>query len=113
MAMGRKGGNNGAMNLPGFIQVRDGGVFVSVKVQPRASKNEIGQALGNELKIKVTAPPVESAANEALVRFVAEVLDCPRGMVQLVRGQTSRHKTILVRGLPPEQVSARLSAASE
>jgi uncharacterized protein (TIGR00251 family) len=99
------------MRQSGFVQVRGQDVFVSVKVQPRASKNAVGEALGNELKIKVTAPPVDSAANEALVRFVAEVLGCPRGAVQLVRGQTSRHKTLLVRGLSPEAVSARLSEA--
>ncbi len=81
-----------------------------MKVQPRASANQIGEALGAELKIKVTAPPVESAANEALVRFLAEVLDCPRGAVQLVRGQTSRHKTVRITGLGAEEVAARLAA---
>jgi uncharacterized protein len=100
------------MSLPGFVQVRGEDVFVSVKVQPRASKNELGEVLGQELKIKITAPPVESAANEALVRFLAEVLDCPRGAVQLVRGQTSRHKTVLVRGLSPEHLIARLCPPS-
>ena len=54
---------------------------MSVKLQPRASKNEIGGPLGDELKIKVTAPPVDAAANEALVKFLAEKLDCPRGLV--------------------------------
>ena len=66
-----------------------------MKLQPRASKNEIGAPLGGELKIKVTAPPVDAAANEALVKLLAEKLDCPRGKVELLRGHTSRHKTIL------------------
>lgn len=101
------------MSLPGFLQARGDDVCLAVKLQPRASKNEIGEALGNELRIKVTAPPVDAAANEALVRLLAETLDCPRNAVQLVRGQTSRHKQVLVRGLAAEDVAARLAAAKK
>src|SRR4051794_18373963 len=100
------------MPLPPYLKVQnDDVVLLHVKVQPRASRNEIGETLGNELKIKVTAPPVESAANEALVKFLAEVLRCPKGAVQLIRGQTSRHKTIAVRGLPAEVMAERLGTA--
>ncbi len=94
--------------MPDFIQAHGRGVYLAVKVQPRASKTEIGEPLGGELKIKVTAPPVDAAANEALVRFLAEVLGCPRGAVHLVRGQTSRHKLIYIDGLTPDQVRAKL-----
>ena len=97
------------MSLPSFLKTREDGVLLSVKVQPRASKNEIGGPLGSELRIKVTAPPVDAAANEALVRLLAEKLDCPRGSVQLVRGHTSRHKQVLIRGLSAEVVQARIS----
>jgi len=97
------------MGLPGFLQLHKGGVCLAIRLQPRASKNEIGEAFGNELKIKVTAPPVDSAANEALVRFLAEKLDCPRASVQLVRGKTSRHKLISLQGLAPAEVLAKLS----
>lgn len=83
-------------------------VHLRVKAQPRASCNEIGAAVGDELKIKITAPPVDSAANEALVKFIAEVLGCPRQRVQLVRGATSRHKVIAIHGLTAEDVAARL-----
>ena len=62
------------MSLPPWLQTRPDGVLLSLKVQPRASRDEVGEALGNELKVKITAPPVDSAANEALVRFLAEVL---------------------------------------
>jgi len=96
------------MSLPGFLQLHPQGTQLTVILQPRASRTEIGDPMGNELKIKVTAPPVDSAANEALVRFLAETLDCPRGAVSLVRGHTSRHKTLLIQGLPPETVLARL-----
>jgi uncharacterized protein (TIGR00251 family) len=60
--------------------------------------------MGDELKIKVTAPPVDAAANQALIELLAETLGCPRGRVELVRGQTSRHKTIKLHGLAPEEV---------
>lgn len=87
-----------------FLRETAGGTVLSVKLQPRASKNEIGPPLGDELKIKVTAPPVDAAANQALIEMLADLLDCPRGKVELLRGQTSRHKTILLHGFTPDQV---------
>ena len=95
--------------IPGFLKAAPAGVSISVKVQPRASKNEIGDPTGDELKIKVTAPPVDSAANEALIRLIAEALNCPRGAVQLVRGNTSRHKQIFAQGLDVETVVEKLA----
>ena len=80
------------------------GILLAVKLQPRASKNEIGDALGDELRIKVTAPPVDAAANQALIELLADRLDCARGQVELVRGQTSRHKTIRLHGLTVDEV---------
>jgi hypothetical protein len=97
--------------MPGFLRVQADGVLLSVKLQPRASANEIGDALGNELRIKVTAPPVDAAANEALVKLLAQHLDCPRNRVELVRGHTSRHKTIKLHGLAPEDVVKKLGRA--
>ena len=96
------------MPLPGFLRVHSDGTMISVKLQPRASANEIGEPLGNELRIRVTAPPVDAAANDALVRLLAETLDCPRSRVELVRGQTSRHKMVRVSGIPAETIAARL-----
>jgi uncharacterized protein len=92
------------MELPGFLRAQAGGALLSVKLQPRASKNEIGRPLGDELKIKVTAPPVDAAANQALIGLLAEKLDCSRGRVELIRGQTSRHKTLKLHGFTPEEV---------
>ena len=66
--------------------------------------------MGDELKIKVTAPPVDSAANEAVIRLLADVLDCPRSSVQLLRGQTSRHKQVLIQGVSAEAVLAKLGS---
>ena len=91
-----------------YLKETSGGTLLLVKLQPRASKNEIGEPLGDELKIKVTAPPVDAAANQALVEFLADKLDCSRGKVELLRGQTSRHKTIMLHGFKPEEILQRL-----
>jgi hypothetical protein len=92
-----------------FLKARPDGVLLAVKLQPRAAKNEIGAPLGGELKIRVTAPPVDAAANQALVELLAEKLGCPRGAVRILRGHTSRHKTIWIGGLSAAAVLQKLS----
>jgi uncharacterized protein len=94
--------------LKPFLKHHPEGTLLFLKVQPRASRNELGGILGAELKLKVTAPPVDSAANEAVLEFLAEHLHCSRSSVLLVRGQTSRHKTILLRGIAPDAAAAAL-----
>jgi uncharacterized protein (TIGR00251 family) len=98
------------MTIPAYLVPQAEGVRLAVKVQPRASANEICEPIGNELKIKVTAPPVDSAANEALIKLLAETFGCGRNRVELVRGQTSRHKTILLHGFKPEEIAAALAS---
>jgi hypothetical protein len=95
--------------MPPFLRPHPDGVYLHLKVLPRASKDEIGEPLGGELKIKVTAPPVDAAANAALVRLLADRLNCPRSSVQLVRGQTSRHKVVFLQGLDAAIVASRLA----
>jgi uncharacterized protein len=95
--------------LPTFLRQQDDTLLLAVKLQPRASKNEIEGPLGAELRIKVTAPPVDAAANEALLRLLAEVLNCPRNRIQLIRGHTSRHKTVALVGLTPAEVAEKLA----
>jgi len=94
-----------------FFQTRADGVYLAVKLQPRASQNEIDGLLGNELKIKVTAPPVDDAANQALVDLLAKKLDCPRSAVKIVRGQTSHHKSVRITGLDAQTILSRLLPA--
>ena len=97
------------MALPSFIHFSPESVFLSIKLQPRASANEVGEALGNELRVKVTAAPVDRAANEALIKLLAKHFDCPRSSVELVRGHISRHKVVRLRGISAERIIARLS----
>jgi uncharacterized protein len=102
------GEGRGEGQLPAFLTAQADSVTLAIKLQPRASKNEIGEAIGPELRIKVTAPPVDAAANEALLRLLADTLDCPRGKVELIRGHTARHKVVKVYGLTPQNVLTAL-----
>ena len=100
-----------ASALPACLTAQADGVSIAIKLQPRASKNEITELNGPELRIKVTAPPVDAAANEALLRLLADQLDCSRGKVELIRGHTARHKVVKVYGLSATEVFAKLAAA--
>ena len=100
------------MPAPTFLRPHSQGVLLSLKVQPRASVNQIGEPLADELRVKVTAPPVDAQANEAVIRLLADILDCPRNRIELLRGQTSRHKVILLHGGKVEDVVRRLGSAA-
>jgi uncharacterized protein (TIGR00251 family) len=82
---------------------------LSVRIQPRASKNEIIRREDGGFKIRLTAPPVDGAANEALVRFLADILHVAKSQVEIVSGQTSRDKIIRVEGLSGEDVKRLLN----
>ena len=94
--------------LPTFLRQSAAGVLLALKVTPRASRNEINGVQGDELKVKVTAPPVDSAANTAVLELLFKTLGCPRNAVQLVRGQTARHKVFAVHGMTPEAIAKKL-----
>jgi uncharacterized protein (TIGR00251 family) len=85
-----------------------GGVSFAVKVHPRATRNAVTGALGDALKVSLTAPPVEGRANEACIEFFAKLLKVPRSSVTIACGQSSRNKVIRVAGLTAQQVRERL-----
>ncbi len=84
---------------------------LAVKVIPGASRDEICGWLGETLKVKLSAPPVDGRANDALVEFLAGKLGLPRRAVALVRGETTRKKLVRIDGLTLEEVKGRLVAA--
>ncbi len=91
-----------------------GGAAIHVKVVPRASRNEIvGVGTDGALKIRVTAAPVDGAANEAVIKLLAEALDIPKSNIDIVAGQTSTSKIISLIGIEPERVDALLKAEEE
>jgi len=81
------------------ITETDGRVRFSVRVQPRASKTELAGIHGDALKIRLSAPPVDGAANDALVEFLAETFAVPRRNVRLVSGESSRSKIVEIEGI--------------
>jgi len=88
-----------------------GGAAISVRVTPRSSKNEISEILEDgTIKIKLTAPPVDGKANEALIEFLAKVLNIKANQLDIVAGQTGRDKLITITGLRPEEVHKRIMA---
>jgi uncharacterized protein (TIGR00251 family) len=80
----------------------------SVRLTPRASQDKIIGWEGDVLRVRVTAPPVEGRANEALLRLLARALDVPTSRLRLVRGQTQRNKVVAVEGLTADEVRERL-----
>ena len=83
-------------------------VRLSVRLTPRASREEIAGFEGETLRVRVTAPPVEGRANRALVRLLAKRLGLPRGAVRVVTGQTSRSKVVAIDGLDAAELRRRL-----
>ena len=81
---------------------------LALKVIPNAPRNEIAGRLGDAIKVKIHAPPLEGRANDALCEFLAECLNVPRRAVTVVRGDTSRQKVIRVDGLSLAEVTTRL-----
>ncbi len=72
------------------------GWLLTLHIQPGAKKSEVVGLHGDALKVRIASPPVDGKANEALLAFIADQLGLPKRAVQLVRGDTSRAKTVLV-----------------
>ncbi|HEX8726848.1 MAG TPA: DUF167 domain-containing protein [Gemmatimonadaceae bacterium] len=82
----------------------DGGVRVTVRVQPRAARTGIAGVHGTALKVRVSAPPVDGAANDVLVQFLAERFGVPRRAVRVVAGHASRTKIVELDGVSVDAV---------
>ena len=81
-----------------------GGVTFAVRVVPRSSRNAVAGVQGDALKVKLTAPPVEGAANTALIEFLAKQLGVRRSAVSIVSGEKSRSKTVRVEGVTWQRI---------
>ena len=82
-----------------WIKASPEGAILSIRVIPRASKNEVQGLHGDALKIRLRAPPVDGKANEALIGYLAEILDVPTRQIVLLHGATGRNKRVLARGI--------------
>jgi uncharacterized protein (TIGR00251 family) len=81
---------------------------LAIKAIPNAPRSEVVGWLGEALKVKVHAPPVEGRANDALCEFLADTLGLPRRAVTVMRGDTSRQKLVRIDGLSLAEVCAKL-----
>jgi uncharacterized protein len=79
-----------------YFQWQDGDLLLNIKVQPRASKDELAEILGDSLKVRITAPPVDGAANKHLIAFLAKIFKVSKSQVTLISGETGREKRLRV-----------------
>lgn len=85
------------------------GVRLSIRVMPRSPRNSIDGVRDGRLLIRVTAPPVDDAANEAVVGLLASALRLPRHALRIAAGATARNKTVAIAGATAADVLARLN----
>ena len=85
--------------------------LLAIKAMPNAPRSAIVGWMGDTLKVKLQAPPVDGKANAELCRFLAEALNLPRSSVALATGDTSRHKRVAISGLTIADVKARVAGS--
>jgi uncharacterized protein (TIGR00251 family) len=90
------------------LRETDDGVLVPVQVIPRASRTESAGAVDGVFRIRLAAPPVEGAANRALIEYFVKLLGCPKREISLAAGERGKRKLLLVRGLPRQAILERL-----
>jgi|SRR5690242_5859795 uncharacterized protein len=86
------------------LQTRNGSLILLVRVQPRASKNEIAGVIDGALKVRLQAPALENRANAALCEFLAHALKTPKSAVRILSGERSRIKRVEIRGVTQQQI---------
>ena len=91
-----------------WIEDSPHGCRINIRVTPRSSRSRMDGCLGDHLKIRLAAPPVEGKANEALINFLAGELGVHRRAVQLEAGSQSRLKRVLIQGLSKSETTRRL-----
>ena len=85
------------------------GARIDIRVQSRASRNTLSGVRGGMLRIRVTAPPVDGQANAAAIALLAKALDLPKSAIRLVKGASTREKTLVVESMSQEEVNQRLN----
>ena len=85
------------------------GAALTIRVTPRARRNEVVEVLSDlTVKIRLTAPPVEGKANQALLKFLSEVLDTPKSKIEIVAGEKGRDKIVSILDIDSEDVHKKL-----
>jgi uncharacterized protein (TIGR00251 family) len=87
-----------------LVNEQNGYVTFAVHVKPRSSRDEVVGTHGDALALRISAPPVDGAANEAVCRFFAKALKVPAASVEIVAGQTGKSKILKIYGVTPDLV---------
>jgi uncharacterized protein len=95
------------------LQLREtvDGLEIRLHVQPRAKRCELSGIHNGALKLKVTAPPVDDAANRSILKFFSDLLDIPKSSLRIISGLKSRDKTLQAKGLSRNAFLARIKPA--
>lgn len=99
-------------NLASPCAVAQGGLHIEVKAKPRSAKPGVGPVEEGALVVRLSSAPADGAANEELARVLAKALGVPKTAVAIVRGETSRHKRVLVRCGDPAGLMAKIGEFS-
>ncbi len=91
---------------PSLYSLTEDGIVLNLHIQPRASKNEVCGVQDNALKIRLTSPPVDGAANKLCREFLADLFGVSKSAVELISGETSRHKRVLIKGGDPNRLQS-------
>ena len=95
------------MTPPPYLQQeKSGTLLLHLRIQPNASRSEIAGLHGQRLKIRLQSPPQDGKANRELIRFLSKTLGIKKSSIDLIRGQTSRDKTVRITGLTPDELIA-------
>jgi uncharacterized protein len=79
-----------------WFEEREDKIFLNIRVIPRAARDGVQEVIGDALKIRLQAPPVEGQANAALIKFIAKQFGIPRSSIQIVSGETNRNKRLCI-----------------
>ena len=102
---------NAADTTTPWLQITGkGDLQLTLHVQPGAKTTSCAGIHGDALKVRLAAPPVDGKANQALITWLAKTLSCPQSAIELIRGQTSRRKTLSIRTDQAEALCGQLQA---
>lgn len=94
---------------PSYVRSSKDGIILEVTLLPRSSRSRFAGLHGDRIKITVTSPPVDGKANESLIEFLAKFFETPKRDIRIVKGETSRQKTVLILG--EDELKSRILAA--
>jgi uncharacterized protein (TIGR00251 family) len=95
------------------VKTVPGGVVISCKAAPSASKTAIAEIGAEEVRVRIAAPPVDGKANKELIRFFAKLLGVSKSSVEILKGESGKNKRLLVAGVTAEDVQKKLTKGAQ